>query len=189
MKNSLMAIIGVAGLAAVSQGAVTTYFTNLSGPAESPPNASPGIGWARVDYDNVNRTMRVRAAFSGLTGNVTACHIHGATAVAFTGTAGVATPTPTFPGFPSGVNNGTYDITLNLALSASWNAAYITANGGTTLSAETAFFNAMTAGRTYFNIHTSTFGGGEVRGFLAIPAPSAMAMLGLTGLVAGRRRR
>lgn len=189
MKNSLFAILGVVGLAAASQGAVTTYFTNLSGPAEAPPNSSPGTGWARVDYDNVAKTMRVRAAFSGLTGNVTACHIHGATAVAFTGTAGVATPTPTFPGFPLGVSSGTYDVTFNLTLTSSWNASYITANGGTPASAEAAFFTAMSAGRTYFNIHSSTFGGGEVRGFLAIPAPGAMAMLGFGGLLAARRRR
>lgn len=189
MKNSLIAIVGAAGLAAASQGAVTTYFANLSGPAESPPNTSLGTGWARVDYDNVARTMRVRASFSGLTGNVTNCHIHGATAVAFAGTAGVATTTPTFPGFPAGGTSGTYDNTFNLALSSSWNAAYITANGGTTLSAESAFFTAMTAGKTYFNIHTSFVPGGEIRGFLAIPSPGAIAMLGLGGLVASRRRR
>ena len=189
MKTVLMAMISVAGLAAASQGAVTTYFTNLSGAAEAPPNASPGTGWARVDYDNVARTMRVRAAFSGLLGNVTVCHIHGATATPFTGTAGVATPTPTFPGFPASGTSGSYDNTLDLALTSSWNAAYITANGGTTLSAETAFFSAMTAGRTYFNLHSSAFPGGELRGFLAIPAPSALAMLGLGGLVAARRRR
>jgi hypothetical protein len=189
MKTVMMAMIGVAGLAAASQGAVTTYFTNLSGAAEAPPNSSPGTGWARVDYDNVARTMRVRAAFSGLLGNVTVCHIHGATAVPFTGTAGVATPTPSFPGFPAGGTSGSYDNTFNLALASSWNAAYITANGGTTLSAETAFFNAMTAGRTYFNLHSTAFPPGELRGFLAIPAPSALAMLGLGGLVAARRRR
>lgn len=189
MKSSLLAIIGVASLAAASQGAVTTYFANLSGPAEQPANASPGIGTARVDYDNVAHTMRVRVTFSGLTGNVTASHIHGATATAFAGTAGVATPTPTFPGFPSGVTAGSYDNTLNLLLSSSWNAAYITANGGTAASAEAAFVTALNANKTYLNIHSSTFGGGEIRGFLTIPTPGALAMLGLGGLVAGRRRR
>lgn len=189
MKISLMAAVGVVGLAAASQGAVTTYFTNLSGPAEAPPNASLGTGWARVDYDNVARTMWVRASFSGLTGNVTNCHIHGATAVAFTGTAGVATTTPTFPAFPAGGTSGTYSRVFDLSLSSSWNPAYVTANGGTTLSAETAFFTAMTAGKTYFNIHTSFIPGGEIRGFLAIPAPGAIAMLGLGGLIATRRRR
>ncbi|MBY0111725.1 MAG: CHRD domain-containing protein [Phycisphaerales bacterium] len=189
MKIALMAAVGVVGLAAASQGAVTTYFANLSGPAESPVNNSPGIGTARVDYDDVAHTMRVRVTFSGLTGNVTACHIHGATATAFAGTAGVATPTPTFPGFPSGVKAGSYDNTLNLTLAASWNAAYITANGGSPGSAEAAFVAALNANKTYLNIHSSTFGGGEIRGFLTVPSTGSLAVLGLGGLVAGRRRR
>ena len=189
MKNCLFAIMGAAGLAAASQGAVTTYFANLSGPAEAPANASPGIGTARVDYDSVAHTMRVRVTFSGLIGNVTACHIHGATANAFTGTAGVATPTPTFPGFPSGVTAGSYDNTLNLTLSASWNAAYITANGGTPGSAEAAFVAALNANKTYLNIHSSTFGVGEIRGFLTIPSTGSLAVLGLGGLMTARRRR
>lgn len=41
--------------------------------------------------------------FSGLLGNVTASHIHCCTAAAGTSTAGVATMTPTFTNFPSGV--------------------------------------------------------------------------------------
>lgn len=40
----------------------------------------------------------------------------------------------------------------------------------------------------YVNIHTQDYPGGEVRGQV-IPAPGALAMLGLAGVAAGRRRR
>ncbi len=79
--------------------------------------------------------MRVQASFSGLTGNSTNAHIHGNTLAPFSGTAIVATPLPTFPGFPSGVTSGTYDTTFDMSLAPSWNSAYITAHGGTPLSA------------------------------------------------------
>jgi len=44
----------------------------------------------------------------------------------------------------------------------------------------------------YFNIHTSTFGGGEIRGqILPVPEPStlALAVLGMGGLLVWRARR
>ena len=37
-----------------------------SGPAESPPNASPGIGIGIITIDDVANTMRVQVGFSGL---------------------------------------------------------------------------------------------------------------------------
>src|SRR5512141_1813089 len=74
-----------------AHAAVTSYIANLSGAAELPANASPGTGVALVDIDPVAHTMHVHIDFSGLLANNTACHIHAATAVAGTGTAGVAT--------------------------------------------------------------------------------------------------
>ena len=46
----------------------------------------------------------------------------------------------------------------------------------------------MEAGKTYWNIHSSTVGGGEIRGFLVpVPEPGALAFAGLAaaGLVVG----
>jgi hypothetical protein len=38
----------------------------------------------------------------------------------------------------------------------------------------------MAAGEAYWNIHSTTFPGGEIRGFLvAVPEPSSLALLGL----------
>lgn len=157
-----LALVGVPA----AHAAVTTYVATLSGPNESPPNASPGTGFGTVDVDPVAHTMRVQANFSGLTGNTTACHIHGPTAVAGTGTASVATTTPTFPGFPLGVTSGSYDNTQDMTLSGSYNAPFLAANGGSTAAAEAALFQHIADGKAYLNIHSSTFGGGEIRGFL-----------------------
>lgn len=151
------------------QAAPTTYTCVLTGPAESPPNASPGIGHAAVQIDPVAHTMVVHIIFSGLLGNTTASHIHGPTAVAGTGTASVMTTTPTFAGFPLGVTSGTYDATLNMTLASSYNPTFVTNNGGTPASAEAALFAAIAAGKAYVNVHSNLFPGGEIRGFLTAP--------------------
>ncbi|TDD94947.1 CHRD domain-containing protein [Flavobacterium cellulosilyticum] len=144
---------------------VKVYGFNLNGANENAPNTSLGTGTATVTVDVGLMTMRVQCDFSGLTGNVTASHIHAATATANTGAAGVATTTPTFPGFPSGVTSGTYDYTLDMSLNTSYNSSYITANGGTAASAFIALVAALDANKAYFNIHSSIYGGGEIRGF------------------------
>jgi hypothetical protein len=126
-----------------------------------------------------------------LLGTTTMAHIHCCTAVPFTGTVGVATATPNFPGFPLGITAGIYDQTFNTSLAATWNAPFVTANGGTPLGAEAALAAGLAAGRAYLNIHTTQFGGGEIRGFLApVPEPVSLGMfgLGLLGLGALRRR-
>lgn len=154
------------GAVSVVNAVELTYTAVLNGANESPPNESLGTGSAQVDINTVTHMMHVFASFSGLTGNTTACHIHAPTAVAGTGTAGVATTTPTFAGFPLGVKFGVYDVILDMTLASSYNPSYITANGGTTAGAEAALFAALAANKAYFNIHSSSFGGGEIRGFL-----------------------
>lgn len=168
------------------------YTATLSGPAEAPPNSSPGIGSATVTVDYDLLTMRVQTSFSGLLGNVSVAHIHCCTAAALTGTVGVATPTPSFPGFPSGVTAGSYDRTFDLTLASSYNPAFVTANGGTVSGALNTLGLGLDAGKAYFNVHSSLYPGGEIRGFLQ-PVPEAetylmmLVGLGVVGVAVRRR--
>jgi hypothetical protein len=162
----VLAFALVATFAFTANAAVLVYVTNMDGPSESPPVPSPGTGVATVTFDTDMHTMRVEASFMNLVGTTTVAHIHAPTAVAFTGTVGVATTTPSFVGWPVGVMAGAYDMTYDLTQASSYNAAFITANGGSPASAETALLQYVAEGRAYFNVHTSFRTGGEIRGFL-----------------------
>jgi hypothetical protein len=186
-----LAILPIAlGIGSAADATSFIYKATLSGPAESPPNASPGTGSAIVTFDDVTHLFRVQVTFSGLLGTTAASHIHAPTAVPMTGTAGVATTVPTFPGFPLGVTSGTYDDIFDLLSASSYNPAYLAANGGTPETAEVALIGALDAGRAYLNVHTSLFPSGEIRGFLAaVPEPATWGMmLGGFGLVGGALR-
>lgn len=164
--------------------AATVYVATLTGPNEDPPNASPGTGTATVIYDSDARTLQIIAEFTGLLASVTAAHIHCCTAIPFAGNVGVATPTPTFPGFPAGVTSGSYDQLFDLTLTSSFNSTFINNNGDTAAGAEAALAAGLVDGKAYFNIHTSLYPGGEIRGFLApVPVPAAVWLFG-SGLVA-----
>ncbi len=162
----------------------------LNGANENPPNASAGTGFTTVTFSLQTHTLQVQVNFTGLTGTTSAAHIHApATPPA---NSGVATQTPTFSGFPLGVTSGSYNMTFDTTLSSTWNASYITANGGTPAGAEAAFATALNNGQAYLNIHTSAFGGGEIRGFL-VPEPAtfrllAVGLLGATALAFRKRR-
>ncbi len=113
-----------------------------------------------------------------LSSGTTASHIHCCLPTPFaTGVnVGVATTTPTFLNFPLGVLSGTYDMTFDLSLASSYNPAFVTLQGSLA-NAENALISGILGGLTYFNVHTVTNPGGEIRGFLAVPEPQTYAML------------
>ncbi|HKQ46114.1 MAG TPA: CHRD domain-containing protein [Rhizomicrobium sp.] len=189
--------LAVAVLVGWAQGAVAApilFKANLSGANEFPANASPGTGLAEVTIDSAAHTMLVDASFSGLLGTTTAAHIHCCLASPFlTGVnVGVATTTPNFPGFPLGVTSGAYSQIFDMSLASSYSGGFLAANGGDPLAAEATLFAAISAGKTYFNLHSSAFPGGEIRGFLVqAPEPLTLSVFGagLAGAVLMRRRR
>lgn len=152
-------------LACMAPAQAQIYKARLSGANENPAVTTNGTGVGVVTFNTVTHEMHLKTTFSGLTGNTTASHIHCCSTTP-TANAGVATTTPTFPGFPLGVTSGSYDQVFNLAQATSWNASFITANGGTPASAETALSNGAANSAAYLNIHSSFAAGGEIRGNL-----------------------
>src|SRR5437667_2031972 len=89
--GTAMLVVGmVISVLPQAHGQVITYNFTMSGPNESPPNASPGTGSGNANYNPAVHTLAISANFTGLTGTTTASHIHAPTATPGSGTAGVA---------------------------------------------------------------------------------------------------
>lgn len=178
--------------AAVQIAPANVYTASLSGASEVPPNASPASGSASVGFDIATHTLTIDVSFSGLLGDSTAAHIHCCTALPETGGAGVATMTPSFEGFPSGVTSGTYHHVFDTSLASTWNNGFVDTHGGIA-GAEAALLAALDNGQAYFNLHSTFAPGGEIRGFLQpVPEPGELAMLAVGMpllLVLARRRK
>ena len=162
-----------------------TFVANLSGANEIPSNSSTATGFASVVLDPIAETIQVNVTWSGLTTPVSATHIHCCLpSPMFLMNVGVATTVPAFPGFTiPGPTSGTFSsAVLSLLDAGTYNTTPVTGfvdlEGGIPQAAA-----ALVAGieneETYFNIHTSMFPGGEIRGFLVpAPEPASLALLG-----------
>lgn len=158
--------------------AQAAVFTGVfSGANEAPGNASPATGEVTVTIDEVLQTMLVEMSFSGLAGTVTAAHLHCCSGPGVN--ASVATQTPSFIGFPSGVASGSYSQLFDLTNASTFSAGFV-ATAGSVANASDLLIASLMSGLVYANIHTTAFPGGEIRADLVrasvseVPLPAAL---------------
>lgn len=135
VRSTLTGLAMAGALAATPALAETMSFTaDLKGASEVPPTTSQGTGNVTATYDTAAKKLSWKGTVSGLTGNATAAHFHGPAEPGKN--AGVLVPAP-------GVTTGAFE-------------------GSATLTDDQA--KALTAGQTYFNVHTAANPNGELRG-------------------------
>lgn len=165
------ATLGLAATALMPARAQTTFTASLTGAQEKPPNASFAFGSGLVVLNAAKNAITVDMSWTGLTSGAIAGHIHDP------GGPGVAAPIL----FPfAGITN-----TLSGSLPEQ------------TFAITPAQVSDLESGLMYFNIHTTVFPGGEIRGQIlpAVPETSTTASfglllaLGMGGVVIAARRK
>lgn len=135
MKRTLFAVATAAALiGSPALAEMMNFKADLTGASEVPPVNTAGKGNLTAIYDTASKRLSWKGTVSGLTGEATAAHFHGPAEPGKN--AGVLVPAP-------GVKSGPFE-------------------GSATLTDDQA--KALTAGQTYFNVHTAANPQGEVRG-------------------------
>ena len=160
-------------MAAVTSGQAQSFQVVLNG-IQAGGGGRQGLGNVNVTLNGA--TLTLVGTFSGISVGANAAHIHGPAAAGST-----ASPVYNFGGLgliTLGGMSGTMSGTFSLAPVG----AYTVAQQLTDLN------NSL----WYFNIHSTTFGGGEIRGQITpVLEPSTVGLvgLGLGGLLLSMRRR
>ncbi|GAA5484681.1 CHRD domain-containing protein [Haloferula sargassicola] len=176
-----------AGAAVIQLDFMGTAGTGLLPGNENPAAVSPAFGseiGAGLFYDDTSNTLTLNYTFESLTGGIdtsiaSGMHLHDA---------GAGSPFTQNGGIVFNLNSG---IDTNVALTTP-----LIANGATsgtvsgTISLSEAQEAALLDSRFYLNIHSASFGGGELRANLVpVPEPSTILLGALAGLGFLRRRR
>jgi len=134
---ALLVSAGLAGCANYGGAAGQQLFdATLSGAQEVPPTTTAGSGQANVRYNPATTMLSWSVTHTGLSGPVTAAHIHG----------------PAGPGQNAGV------------VIPFTNVGAATIAGEARLTPEQ--LGQLTSGQWYVNLHTAANPGGEIRGQL-----------------------
>jgi CHRD domain/PEP-CTERM motif len=190
MKQVLVTVAALC-MAAAAHSHITVFQGTFAPEAAG----ATGSGSLAMEYEADGHTLNIAATWTGLSGTTNNAHIHCCTASPNTGTAGIAlAQSGLLPGFPLGVSSGSYNRLIDLTQTDQYSAGFVTASGGTAALAEARLIANLESGNAYFNIHSTTFGGDEVRAFvIAVPEPQTYALmlagLGLVGVTPMRRRR
>src|SRR3954451_21709402 len=135
IRSTITALtVAVAVGATPSLAETMSFKAELKGASEVPPTTSQGTGNLTATYDTATKKLSWKGNLSGLSGNATAAHFHGPAEPGKN--AAVMVPAP-------GTTTGAFE-------------------GTATLTDEQA--KALTAGQTYFNVHTVANPNGELRG-------------------------
>lgn len=180
MKTFLAALASVALALPASAALIPFDLSGRSGVGMRPDNENPtasgsGLGvefGSGIAFDDVSKILTINVVWNGLTGVVTAAHIH--QSADFTTNGGVIFSLDgATPGYSNSANGG------------GWT--------GTTVTLNTTQETQLLASQLYLNAHTATNPGGEIRANLVpVPEPASvvLAAMGMIGLAArGRIRR
>jgi hypothetical protein len=144
MKVLQAGILFLCGLMSSAQ-AEQIFVGNLDGLQEVPANTSTATGFGRVTLNDAETQITVSVYYSGLSAGTTVGHIHGPAA--------------------AGANNS---VLFNLAPTAGQTSGRVVNAIFTVNAMQVA---DLKAGLHYFNIHTSAFPGGEIRGQILPSSP------------------
>lgn len=139
------------------EGRTIRFDIHLTGDQQVPAVKTDAFGFAQVQLSEDNLTLSFEVVVCNVA-NVTASHIH----VGAAGTNGpVVLP---FYGSPSPLFNSTKG--CDTLAEGTRTSANLVARPDAGINTWTDFINALVAGNTYVNVHTTAHPGGEIRGQL-----------------------